>query len=119
MINRIAIHIAVIRRSIDRMWDFQSIETCDDWLIPYIGDLVATNLVACMDARGQRLDVAKTIYYRRRKGTVGLLEELASDVAGRDARVVEFFRKLGRTRHNFDPPIGLVPVYQPGQLPQP
>jgi hypothetical protein len=111
MVNRIAAQAAVIRRSMDRMWEDQSIETCDDWLIPYIGDLVATNLVACMDAQGQRLDVAKTIYYRRRKGTVGLLEELASDVAHRDARVVEFFRRLGRTRHSFDPPIGQVPFF--------
>jgi hypothetical protein len=34
---------------------------------------------------------------------------LVSDIAGHDARAVEFFRRLGRTRHNFDPPIGLVP----------
>ena len=59
-----------------------------------------------MDARGQRLDVANTIYYRRRKGTVALLEQLAADVTGYDARVIEFFRRLGRTRHGLDPPIG-------------
>jgi hypothetical protein len=110
IVNRIAAQAAVLRRSIDRLWDDQSIESCDDWVIPYIGDLVATRLVACLDARGQRLDVAKTIYYRRRKGTVGLLEELASDIAGRDARIGEFFRRLARTRHGFDPPIGLVPL---------
>ncbi len=110
MVNRIGAQAAVLRRSIDRMWEDQSIESCDDWIIPYIGDLLATRLVACLDARAKRLDVAKTIYYRRRKGTVGLLEELTSDIAARDARVVEFFRHMGRTRHNFDPPIGLVPV---------
>src|SRR4051794_9987945 len=109
IVNRIGAEAAVIRRSIDRMWEDQSIESCDDWIIPYIGDLLGTRLVACLDARAKRLDVAKTIYYRRRAGTVGLLEELASDIAGRDARVVEFFRHLGRTRHCFDPPIGLVP----------
>jgi hypothetical protein len=58
--------------------------------------------------RAQRLDVAKTIYYRRRAGTLGLLEELVADIAGRDARAVEFFRRLGRTRHQFDLPIGNV-----------
>ncbi|MGA8133446.1 MAG: hypothetical protein WCA48_04730, partial [Pseudomonas gingeri] len=94
-----------MRRSIDRLSENQSIETCDDWVIPYIGDLVATRLVSCLDAAAQRIDVAKTIYYRRRAGTVGLLEELAADIAGRDARVVEFFRRLGRTRHQFDPPL--------------
>jgi hypothetical protein len=103
--NRIGAQAAVVRRSIDRMGENQSIETCDDWVIPYIGDLVATRLVSCLDAAAQRIDVAKTIYYRRRAGTVGVLEELAADIASRDARVVEFFRRLGRTRHQFDPPL--------------
>jgi hypothetical protein len=107
MVDRIGAQAAVVRRSIDRLWEDQSIETCDDWVIPYIADLLATNLVASLDARGQRMDVAKTIYYRRRKGTVGILEEIAADITGWNARVVEFFRRLGRTRHNFDPAIGL------------
>lgn len=107
MVDRIGAQAAILRRSMDRMWEDQSIETCDDWIIPYIGDLLATNLVASLDARGQRLDVAKTIYYRRRKGTVAILEEIASDITGWDARVVEFFRRMGRTRHNLDPEIGL------------
>lgn len=106
LLNRIGAETATIRRSIDRLWENQSIETCDDWVVPYIGDLLATRLVSCLDARAQRLDVAKTIYYRRRAGTLGVLEELAADIAGRDARAVEFFRRLGRTRHQFDPPIG-------------
>jgi hypothetical protein len=107
MVNRIGAQAAVLRRSIDRLWEDQSIESCDDWVISYIADLLATNLVSSLDARGQRLDVAKTIYYRRRKGTVAILEEIAADITGWDARVVEFFRRMGRTRHNFDPPIGL------------
>src|ERR1700730_17987300 len=107
MVNRIGAQAAILRRSIDRMWEDQSIETCDDWVIPYIGDLLATNLVANLDAPGQRLDVAKTIYYRRRKGTLAILEEIATDITGWEAKVVEFFRRLGRTRHGLDPPIGL------------
>jgi hypothetical protein len=107
LVNRIGAQAAVLRRSIDRMWEDQSIETCDDWVIPYIGDLLATNLVANLDAPGQRLDVAKTIYYRRRKGTLAILEEIATDITGWEAKVVEFFRRLGRTRHGLDPAIGL------------
>jgi len=107
MVNRIGVQAAILRRSIDRLWEDQSIETCDDWIIPYIGDLLATNLVANLDARGQRLDVAKTIYYRRRKGTLAVLEEIASDITGWDAKVVEFFRRLGRTRHGLDPTLGV------------
>jgi hypothetical protein len=106
LVNRIGAQAAIIRRSIDRLWEDQSIETCDDWVIPYIADLLATKLVSSLDARGQRIDVAKTVYYRRRKGTLAVLEEIAADITGWDARVVEFFRRLGRTRHNFDPSIG-------------
>jgi hypothetical protein len=105
LVNRIGAQAANLRRSLDRLWEDQSIESCDDWVVSYIGALLATNLVSSLDARGQRLDVAKTIYYRRRKGTVAILEEIAYDITGWDARVVEFFRRLGRTRHNFDPAI--------------
>jgi len=45
MVNRIGAQAAILRRSLDRAWQDQSIETCDDWVIPYIGDLLATNLV--------------------------------------------------------------------------
>jgi hypothetical protein len=106
LVNRIGNTAAELRRGIDRLWEDQSVETCDDWVIPYIGQLLDTRLVLGLDARGQRLDVANTIDYRRRKGTLGVLEQLASDITGWDVRVVEFFRRLGRTRHGLDPPIG-------------
>ena len=106
LVGRIGAQAAVVRRSIDRTWEDQSIETCDDWVISYIADLLATNLVASLDARGQRLDVAKTIYYRRRKGTVAVLEEVASDITGWDIKVVEQFHRLARTRHGLDPRMG-------------
>ncbi len=106
LLDRIGAQVAVVRRSIDRLWADQSIETCDDWAIPYIGDLLGTNLVHNLDARAQRLDVAKTIHYRRRKGTLEILEELALDVTGWTAHVVEGFRRLARTRHGLDPAIG-------------
>lgn len=105
LVNRIGAQAATVRRSIDRLWEDQSIESCDNWVISYIGNLLATNLVSSLDARGQRLDVYNTIYYRRRKGTVAILEEIASDVTGWEARVVEFFRRLSRTRHHLDPAI--------------
>jgi hypothetical protein len=106
LLNRIGAQVAVVRRSIDRLWADQSIETCDEWVIPYIGELVGTNLVARLDARAQRLDVAKTIHYRRRKGTVEVLEELALDVTGWTAVICEAFRRLARTRHGLDPVLG-------------
>jgi hypothetical protein len=106
IVGRIGAQAAIVRRSLDRLWEDQSIESCDDWVIAYIGDLLATNLVQGLDARSQRLDVAKTIYYRRRKGTLPLVEELAHDITGWEVRAVEFFRRLGRTRHGLDPALG-------------
>ncbi|QIG49852.1 hypothetical protein G5V57_20280 [Nordella sp. HKS 07] len=46
-----------------------------------------------------RADVAKTIYYRRRKGTLPMLEELARDVTGWPAHAVEYFELLGWTQY--------------------
>jgi hypothetical protein len=107
---------------IQQLWDNFFIETCQRWAIPYIGDLVSNNLLhdasrikipdtaraLFVDLVGRdlrppiairtRADVAKTIYYRRRKGTVPMLEELARDVTGWPAHVVEFFELLGWTQ---------------------
>jgi hypothetical protein len=87
MVNRIGAQAAILRRSIDRMWEDQSIETCDDWLIPYIGALLGVNLVSGLDARGQRLDVAKTIYYRRRIPLATAEPSLRAGCAGAGARM--------------------------------
>jgi len=107
LVNRIGAQAAVVRRSIDRMWEDQSLEGADDWVVSYMADLFATRLVAGLPARSQRLDVFNTIRYRRRKGTLGVLEQVASDLTGWDVKVVEFFRRLARSRHRLDPRIGL------------
>lgn len=103
LIQAIAEQAAVARRSIDRLWEDQSIEFCDDQIVPYIGALVGTRLVPALNARARRVDVSRTIYYRRRAGTVTVLEQLIVDMAGWDGAVVEAFRRLGRTRHMLDP----------------
>ena len=94
---------ATLRRSNDALWDDSFIELCADWAVPYIGELVATRMVSALNRRGRRVDVAKTVYYRRRAGTPRILEELAADIAGWEAKLVEEFRRLGRARHGLDP----------------
>jgi hypothetical protein len=103
LVEIIADHAAILRRSNDRLWDDIFIDLCDSWVVPYIADLLATRLVSSLNLRGRRIDVAKTIYYRRRKGTVRVLEELISDITGWDGVVVEEFRRLARTWHGLDP----------------
>jgi hypothetical protein len=84
----------LVKANLDGLWDDLFIETCADWVIPYIGDLVANNPIS-EDIARTRADVANTIYYRRRKGTLIMLEQLARDVTGWDAHAVAFFEQLG------------------------
>ncbi|MCX6674673.1 MAG: hypothetical protein NTY37_12955 [Methanothrix sp.] len=88
----------IIKKDIDGLWDDFFIETCREWVIPYIADLVGNNPLHEVGAR-RRADVAKTIYYRRRKGTLPMLEEMARDVTGWGAHIVPFFELLGWTQN--------------------
>lgn len=106
LVEILAHQAAVLRRSHDRLWEDQFIELCDSWAVPYLGDLVGTRLLSALNPRGRRVDVAKTIYYRRRAGTPALLEELISDITGWEGTVVEGFRRLGRAWHRLDPTPG-------------
>ena len=103
LVEIMARQAAILRRSHDRLWEDQFIELCSDWAVPYLADLLGTRLVAAQNLRGRRVDVAKTIYYRRRKGTVRILEELISDITDWEGKVVENFRRLARNRHGLDP----------------
>jgi hypothetical protein len=95
---------AVERRSIDRLWTDSTIVDCDDWVIPYIADLLGTRLISEQNSAGRRADVANTLKYRRRAGTLALLSMLADDIAGWDAVPVEAFKRLWRTWHSLDCP---------------
>jgi hypothetical protein len=114
---------ALIESNLEQLWNNLFIETCEPWVIPYIGDLVSNNMLydgsrtmsqdtaksLFPDLSGRNLwppvaarvraDVAKTIYYRRRKATLPMLEELARDVTGWPAHAVEFFERLAWTQH--------------------
>jgi hypothetical protein len=94
LLGLISRQAGLIKSDIDGLWDDLFIETCADWVIPYIGDLVANNPIYGNIVRS-RADVAHTIYYRRRKGTLTMLEQLARDVTGWDAHAVAFFEELG------------------------
>src|SRR4051812_35100886 len=105
LIELIGAQAALIRRDIDRLWDDEQIALADDWAVPYIGDLLGTLPVSEQNTRGQRVSVGRTIYYRRRKGTLPVLEALIRDIGDLDGAVAEAFRRLGRTRHRLDPEV--------------
>ena len=106
--------VNVIEDDIAQLYENWFIETCEDWVVPYIGDLIgyrpvneagAPRSVATREGRMlnkaliPRREVANTLALRRRKGTLALLELLASDVAGWPVRVEEFYRRLGWMQH--------------------
>jgi hypothetical protein len=113
LLRVLATQANVLEQDISRLYDNWFIETCDDWVVPYIGDLLGYTLlpeVATLGEDGRRnsglgrvlaprADVANTIDARRRKGTLSLLEDVSRDAADWPARAVEFYRRLGWMQH--------------------
>ncbi len=100
LLSVIADQVGVLEEDLAQLYDDQFIETCAPWVVPYIGDLIGYralhNVVPTIGS--ERAEVAHTIGFRRRKGTAAMLEQLARDVTGWNARVVEFFQLLGWTQ---------------------
>jgi hypothetical protein len=83
----------LIYEDIQQLGDNFFVETCQPWVLPYLADLISLDLLSD-DPSNNRRDVARTIAYRRRKGTVPQLETMARDVTGFDCHVVEFFDRM-------------------------
>jgi hypothetical protein len=104
LLRVIAQQVQIVEDDITLLYENWFIETCQDWVVPYIGALVGYEPVQDTAAtRSQvrdkvlipRREVANTIRYRRRKGTLALLEALGRDVSGWPAVVaVEFYKRL-------------------------
>jgi hypothetical protein len=100
LVELVARELGAIEENLDQLYDDQFIETCADWVAPYIGDLIGYRPLHGVAARvaSPRAEVANTIAYRRRKGTALMLEQLAHDVTDFPARAVEFFEQLVTTQ---------------------
>lgn len=100
LLSVIAEQVAVLEENLEQYYDDQFIETAAEWVVPYIGDLIGNRTLHGVASKvaSRRAEVANTIAYRRRKGTATMLEQLARDVTGWPARVVEFFQLLATTQ---------------------
>ncbi len=113
LLSVIAEQIGIVEHDIERLYENWFIETCDDWVVPYLGDLIGYRPAPEIRERGfvdyehpttqdavfvSRREVANTLRYRRRKGSLALLEFLAGDIAGWPARAVEFYRLVAGTQ---------------------
>jgi hypothetical protein len=102
LVQVLAREAGIVEDDITRLYENWFIETCDEWMVPYIGDLLGVRGIHEIDDKAvysRRAYVANTLGYRRRKGTASVLEQLALDTTGWKARVVEFFQLLIATQH--------------------
>ncbi len=108
LLRIIAEQVNLVEDDIAQLYENWFIETCQDWVVPYIGELVGYDVPFAGGAelltRGRtralapRRAVANYIRDLRRRGTLALLEELAMDVGGFSSRAVEYYTLLGRTQ---------------------
>lgn len=103
LLRIIAEQVNVVEDDIADLYENWFIETCDEWVVPYLGDLVGYEMPAGLKGRTSALAPRRAVadYLRnlRRRGTLSLLEDLAGDIGGFHAKAVEFYTLLGRTEH--------------------
>jgi hypothetical protein len=92
----------LVEEDIAQLLEDSFIETCAEWVVPYIGELVGVRGLRDLgpDAPySRRALVANVIAYRRRKGTVPVVEQLVLDSAGWAASASEAFLQMGWSQH--------------------
>jgi hypothetical protein len=115
LMRLLAAELDIVEADLDQLYDNWFIETCEPWVIPYIGDLVGARRLRPFgeDGGGLRPHVANTLAYRQAKGAAAALEQLARDVTGWPAVAVEFFERLVWTQslnHLRPEALGTVPL---------
>jgi hypothetical protein len=101
LLSVIAEQSIVLADNLEQLYDDFFIETCAEWVVPYIGDLIGARGISVFPGASftERAFVAHTMAYRRRKGTKSVVEQLARDVTDWDANVVEYFQLLATTQY--------------------
>lgn len=101
LVGVLAGQASIVEQDIARMYRNWFIETCDEWVVAYIGELLGVRGLHPVSQAtfSLRARVANTLAYRRRKGTAAMLEQLARDSTGWPARAVEFFQLLSTTQN--------------------
>lgn len=91
---------SLLRADIEALLDNWFIETCDDWVVPYLGELVEAGHVqrGRHMLPGHRVLVANTLAYRSGKGSLGVLERAAADISGWAVRAAEGSDALALTQ---------------------
>jgi hypothetical protein len=101
ILKAVAGELDLLEKDVQRLYDGWFVETCEEWLVPYLADLVGLQEVPpdLGVSVSRRALVANTVAYRRRKGTVAVLEQIARDLTGWPTRAVEHHRRLATSAH--------------------
>jgi hypothetical protein len=105
--------VNLVERDIADLYENWFIETCQDWVVPYVGTLIGYEAVheagepsdssQAAQARNRilfpRREVANTVRFRRRKGTLAVLEDLAEACSAWPAKATEVYRQLSFTQN--------------------
>ena len=94
----VEVAFGAIHDNIEELYHDLFIETCDDWVIPYIADLLGTTHLKG-EAWTLRADVADTIALRRRKGTLGAIKQLTYNLTRWGVHSVELRENLVWNQH--------------------
>lgn len=103
LLRAVAGELAVVESDLETLYDSWFVETCPEWVVPYLADLVGLEGLpgdlGAGSGASRRAVVANTVAYRRRKGTVAVVEQVVRDVTGWPTRAVEFHRLMATTTH--------------------
>ena len=103
----------LLQFDIAQLYDNWFIETCQDWVLPYLGDLIGHRRLLPIGPFGDekpgsreallrertivsRREVANTLRDRRRRGTRSVLEQLAGDITDWPAHAIDNTNDIAR-----------------------
>ncbi|MER5384416.1 hypothetical protein ABT040_29835 [Streptomyces sp. NPDC002688] len=101
LLSVVAGELGVLEQELAGLYDGWFVETCGEEPLSHLAELIGLTeaLPDLGEGHGWRTVVANTVSYRRRKGTVAVLEQVAREVTGWQARAVEYFKLLAATAH--------------------
>lgn len=100
-LNIMELELNILEQNIEELYSNWFIETCEDWVIPYLATLIGTKF---SDQTSHllgtaRLQVANTLRNRRRKGTLKSLENILYESTNLPAKIIPYFVKLSITQN--------------------
>ncbi len=101
LLDAIAEQVGLVEDQIAQTYDNWFVETCEDWLLPHLAELLAIDNIPDFPGNdiSPRRYIANMLAYRAGKGTPRVLGEVVADSTRWFTQVVEYFLQLSRTAH--------------------